>query len=137
LWLSSFGWEGTFGRGRTCGSSVSAAVTDDSGRGGSRTKLGDCDIFLKNLVPKSKTVWAFWGVSTPGASVGAAVTGDFGRGGTQSALGRLKKQELYVELPLEIMRARVSRKRRLVRLKRASGLDNFREKMFVRVNRVN
>lgn len=25
--------EGTFGRGRTCGSSVSAAVTDDSGRG--------------------------------------------------------------------------------------------------------
>jgi hypothetical protein len=26
--------EGTFGRGRTCGSSVSAAVTDDSGRGG-------------------------------------------------------------------------------------------------------
>ena len=28
------GLEGTFGRGRTCGSSVSAAVTDDSGRGG-------------------------------------------------------------------------------------------------------
>ncbi len=27
------GLEGTFGRGRTCGSSVSAAVTDDSGRG--------------------------------------------------------------------------------------------------------
>ena len=77
-------------------------------------------------------------MSTPGSSVGAAVTGDFGRGKTQSASGRLKKkQELYVELPLEITRARVSRKRRVVKLKRASGLDNFRENTFVRVYPVN
>ncbi len=86
---------------------------------------------------QNQTVWTFWGVSTPGSSVGAAVTGDFGRGKTQSASGRLNKQELFVELPLEIMRARVSRKRRLVKLKRASGLDNFRENTFVRVYPVN
>jgi len=64
------GLEGTFGRGRTCGSSVSAAVTDDSGRGGSRTKLGDCDIFLKNLVPKSKLFGLFGGCRPRGRPSG-------------------------------------------------------------------